>query len=110
MKGTNIVGGGVWCGRAPPPAAFDVDLTFDESVVLRPCHSEASRRRARNPLLHAAPQLMWRQPSRPSKERSDAPCKSMYLALTTPDCQSRSPLLVAFPSPHDFPADISALA
>ena len=40
--------------RAPPPAAFDVDLRIDAAAfVLRSCHSEARRRRARN-LLFAA--------------------------------------------------------
>jgi len=40
--------------------------------------------------------------------RSPISRKSMYLALPTPNRQPRAPLFIAFPSPRDFRADISA--
>src|ERR1700678_157054 len=56
----------VWNGQ---PCPLLLTSTFDVALVLRSGHSAARRRRARNPLLHAALQTMWRRAHSPPAER-----------------------------------------
>ena len=71
-------------GASAPREASKTNAGFQPPRCAAPprfCHSERAEGSARNLLLHAASQLMWRQPPRRSAERSQASVERTLLSV-----------------------------